>query len=85
MLTRTSNKTATFTKPFALGDFDEVPPADNYVVDTNENLLQGLSFSAYLIQLFAGVPNAQYPRRKELIAGTLDDLTQLCDRARTQS
>jgi hypothetical protein len=35
----------------------------------------------YLIQLFAATPEAQDPRRKELIAHALDDLARLCDRA----
>ncbi len=39
----------------------------------------------YLIQLFAATPEAQDPRRKELIADTLDDLNRLCDRAKEQS
>lgn len=36
----------------------------------------------YLIQLFAATPAAQDPRRKELIAHALDDLSRLCDRAK---
>jgi hypothetical protein len=36
----------------------------------------------YLIQLYAATPEAQNPRRKELIAQALDDLTRLCDRAK---
>ena len=39
----------------------------------------------YLIQLFAATPEAQDPRRKELIAHALDDLARLCDRAHKQS
>jgi hypothetical protein len=36
----------------------------------------------YLIQLFAATPDAQDPRRQELIAGVLDDLARLSDEAR---
>jgi hypothetical protein len=39
----------------------------------------------YLIELFAATPEAQDPRCKELIAHALDDLTQLCDRAKQPS
>lgn len=39
----------------------------------------------YLIQLFAATPGAQDPRRKELIAHTLDDLSLLCDSAKEHS
>jgi len=47
MATRTTSKIVTFTKPFVLGDIDEVLPAGDYVVDTDENLIEGLSFAAY--------------------------------------
>lgn len=36
----------------------------------------------YLIQLFAITPEAQDPRRRDLIAQTLDDLTRLCERSK---
>lgn len=39
----------------------------------------------YLIQLFAATAEAQDPRRKELIAHALDDLTRLCERAEKPS
>jgi hypothetical protein len=39
----------------------------------------------YLIGLYAATPEAQDPRRKELIANTLDDLTRLCDSANESS
>jgi hypothetical protein len=35
----------------------------------------------YLIQLFAGTPEAQDPRRRELIAQVLDDLTRLSEQS----
>ena len=35
----------------------------------------------YLIQLYAATSDAQYSRRKRLIALALDDLSRLCDRA----
>jgi hypothetical protein len=35
----------------------------------------------YLIHLFAATPEAQDPRYKKLIAGALEDLTKLSDRA----
>jgi hypothetical protein len=39
----------------------------------------------YLIQLFAATPEAQDPRRKNLIAHALNDLTRLCNRAKELS
>jgi len=47
MASRTTRKTVSFHRPFVLGDFNEVLPAGNYVVETEEELLSGLSFLAY--------------------------------------
>ena len=47
MTQRTSLKTVTFGQDFVIGDFDKVLPAGDYVVETDEELLEGLSFPAY--------------------------------------
>lgn len=47
MTVRTSKKTVTFRRPFVLGDFDEVLPAGAYSVETDEELLEGISFPAW--------------------------------------
>ena len=47
MTIRTSKKTVTFRRPFVLGGFDEVLPAGAYSVETDEELLEGISFPAY--------------------------------------
>jgi hypothetical protein len=47
MTVRTSRKSITFTKPFSLSGIDEVQSAGTYKVDTEEELLPGLSFPAY--------------------------------------
>jgi len=47
MTTRTSKKTVIFRRPFVLGGFDEVLPAGAYSVETDEELLEGISFPAY--------------------------------------
>jgi hypothetical protein len=47
MTVRTSKKTVTFRRPFVLGGFDEVLPAGAYSVETDEELLEGISFPAY--------------------------------------
>lgn len=44
---RTTKKTVTFRRPFVLAGFDEELPAGEYVVETDEELLPGLSFLAY--------------------------------------
>ena len=47
MTVRTSRKTVTFKQPFSLRGIDEVQPAGSYTVETDEELLPGLSFPAY--------------------------------------
>jgi hypothetical protein len=47
MTVRTSKKTVSFRRPFVLGGFDEVLPAGAYSVETDEELLEGISFPAY--------------------------------------
>lgn len=47
MTVRTTNSSVTFAKPFRIGDLDEVLPPGQYDVETDEELLQGLSFDAY--------------------------------------
>lgn len=47
MTTRTSKKTVTFRRPFVLGGLDMVLPAGAYSVETDEELLEGISFPAY--------------------------------------
>jgi hypothetical protein len=47
MTTRTSSRTVTFKHPFTLSGADELQPAGRYVVETDEELLQTLSLSAY--------------------------------------
>ena len=47
MTTRTTKKTVTFTRPFSLSGFDGEQPAGSYSVETDEELLDGVSFAAY--------------------------------------
>lgn len=47
MTMRTTEKTVTFDKPFTLAGIGEVLPAGAYRVETDEELLQGISFHAY--------------------------------------
>jgi hypothetical protein len=47
MTTRTRRKLVTFAQPFLLRAIDSVVPAGAYKVDTDEELIDGLSFLAY--------------------------------------
>jgi hypothetical protein len=44
---RTTTKVVTFTRPFVLSGLDEVQSAGSYEVETDEELLESLSFQAY--------------------------------------
>jgi len=46
MITRTTRKTVTFRKLFKLEGFDHSQPAGNYMVETDEELLDTLTRSA---------------------------------------
>lgn len=47
MTTRTTETTVKFARPFTLRGFDEVLPAGAYNVETDEELLESLSFPVY--------------------------------------
>ncbi len=47
MTVRTTSKTVTFMHPFNLTGMDKMQPAGTYTVDTDEKLLEPLSFPAY--------------------------------------
>lgn len=44
---RTTKTTVTFRHPFKLGNADELHPAGSYSIETDEELLQDVSFPAY--------------------------------------
>ena len=47
MIARSLSKTVTFNKPFVLKGVDRLLPAGDYRVVTDEELIEGLSFSVY--------------------------------------
>lgn len=47
MTTRTTSQPITFRRPFFLRAFDSEQPAGTYVVDTEEELIESLSFPAW--------------------------------------
>ena len=44
---RTTRESVTFDQPFSLATVDEVQPAGTYIVEIDEELIDGLSFLAY--------------------------------------
>lgn len=64
MTIRTTSKTVTFIAPFFQSGLDKVVPAGSYTVETDEELLEGVSFPAYrrlstLIHLHAKFANGE--------------------------
>ena len=47
MTMRTRKETVTFKQPFALSGMDGIRPAGVYDIETDEKLLEGVSFPAY--------------------------------------
>jgi hypothetical protein len=47
MATRTSTKQVTFRRPFLLSGFDSLQPAGTYRVDTEEELMEEISFPVW--------------------------------------
>ncbi len=47
MLTRTQRSTLVFSRPFRVDGEARLQPAGTYLVETEEELLEGLSFPAY--------------------------------------
>jgi hypothetical protein len=47
MMARTRTKTVVFHHPFAIGAVDGLLPSGSYAVETDEELIPGLSFIAY--------------------------------------
>lgn len=47
MAERTTKTVVSFTRPFVIDGFDQELPAGDYAVETEEELLPGLSFPVY--------------------------------------
>ena len=76
MTMRMTKSTVTFLRPFRLGTFGEQLPAGRYPIETDEELLEGMSFPAYrrtatIMQL---MPDPQRPHVTEI---TMVDPQQL--------
>jgi hypothetical protein len=61
MLTRSQRTTIVFRRPFVMKSLDRPQPAGTYDVETEEELLEGLSFPAYRRVSTTITPRAQTP------------------------
>jgi hypothetical protein len=73
---RTTNKTVTFARSFKLREFDEPFPAGRYSIETDEELLDGMSFPVYLRRATKTQPVAD-PRRRGITENAVIDHQQL--------
>jgi hypothetical protein len=46
-INRTSKSIAKFNRPFVIDGFEQELPAGDYIIETEEELIEGLSFPAY--------------------------------------
>ena len=77
MTVRTHTSTVAFKRPFVLGGMDEVLPAGDYQIETDEELVEGVSFLAYrrvLVRIHLPSPtgNPALTRTVALAPGVLD-------------
>jgi hypothetical protein len=69
---RTTRTTISFSQPFKLRDLDAIQPAGDYLLDTDEELIEGLSRLAYRrVATFLHLPSMSRPQgRAELLPVT---------------
>jgi hypothetical protein len=69
MTIRTTKRTVIFRNPFTLASFGEALPAGDYVVETDEELLDGVSFPVYrrISTLLHLPPKPGHPGRKQAL------------------
>lgn len=83
MVTRTSSKQVTFRRPFLLSGLESMQAAGIYTIDTEEELIDALSFSAWkrvatVMQLTRGGATEYLPvDPEELSEAQMRDGTQL--------
>jgi hypothetical protein len=80
MTTRTTTKIVAFHRPFILKGVDRLLPPANYRVVTDEDLIEGLSFSAYRRVSTAIFVPAESGCAIEMVAIDPSDLQAAIDR-----
>jgi hypothetical protein len=70
MSVRTTTKTVTFTRSFVINGLDEEQPPGDYEVETDEELLESLSFPAYrrLLTMIRLPPRPTHPGMTRSVA-----------------
>lgn len=85
MTIRTTQKTVNFTRPFSLEGSKEAFPEGAYIIETDEELLEGISFPVYrrILTLIHLHPERKYPGRQRtmMIVPNALDAALACDQA----
>jgi hypothetical protein len=70
MTIRTTRTTVSFSQPFKLKDLDDIQPAGDYILDTDEELIDGLSRLAYRrVATLLHLPSTSRPQsRTEVVS-----------------
>jgi hypothetical protein len=70
MTIRTTRTTVSFSQPFKLKDLDDIQPAGDFLLDTDEELIEGLSRLAYRrVATLLHLPSTSRPQgRTELVS-----------------
>lgn len=77
-MTRTIRTSVTFQHPFSLTDIDRVQPAGTYIIETDEEEIQELSFLAYK-KISTSITLAADPARPGCTETALIDPTELAE------
>ena len=82
---RTTRTTVSFSQPFKLKDLDDLQPAGDYILDTDEELIEGLSRLAYRrVATMLHLPSTSRPQsRIELVSVNPAELAAALERDRS--
>jgi hypothetical protein len=84
MTIRTTRTTVSFSQPFKLKDLDDLQPAGDYILDTDEELIEGLSRLAYRrVATMLHLPSTSRPQsRIEVVSVNPAELAAALERDR---
>ena len=86
MTVRTTRTTISFSQPFELRDLDDIQPAGDYLLDTDEELIEGLSRLAYRrVATLLHLPSTSRPQgRTEVLSVSPAELDAALEKDRIQ-
>jgi hypothetical protein len=83
MTVRTTRTTISFSRPFKLKDLDDIQPAGDYLLDTDEELIEGVSRLAYRRIATLHLPSTSRPQsRTEVVSVSRAELDAALEKDR---